>query len=431
MNSDDLRKILETKSETVNLDYKETIDWNSAPKIEKIGIIKDILAFANVAGGGRIVFGVRDKDFEPIGLSQNCYDNFDVTKVNSLLIQYTDPIHRCNLYKIVLDEKLFVVIEIPEFTNEPIICKKDFNNGENRLVLKKGTIYLRTASAESKRIETSEDMRQLLNIALKNRSDDLLKNIRILLSGKNMSDSNLSYIQESLTYADDHISALIDDQLNKFGFMKLIIKPEYDLTRYFNSIPDLRNKLLRSIISYRGWDFPHIQRNREHGDSYNIDNGILSYTIFGRHVEAFCLFQNGLLVWKSGFWEDEDIQSPSDERKLSFISFIYHTMEMLYFINNFYDLDEEKININLGLKLEGCKGRRLASYNGGIWFSDDYVCRINSIEINDMIFNITESIANTEKYSSIIVKKVFSLFNFDIVDSTLQHWQDKFSNRQF
>lgn len=47
----DIETLLEVKSETPNLDYKEALVWDRNHKDERLDIIKDVLAMANTQDG--------------------------------------------------------------------------------------------------------------------------------------------------------------------------------------------------------------------------------------------------------------------------------------------------------------------------------------------------------------------------------------------
>ena len=100
LSEDAVRELLDIKSENKNLDYKEKFNWNTSSKEEKTEIVKDILAMSNTQDGGNIIFGVRDNDFESIGLSEDDFKSFDQTKVNDFLHKYTDPKHTCHVHKL-------------------------------------------------------------------------------------------------------------------------------------------------------------------------------------------------------------------------------------------------------------------------------------------------------------------------------------------
>lgn len=432
MNTDDLKKLLETRTETINQDYKLTFDWEKTSKSDKAEIVKDILSFSNAPNGGRIIFGVRDGDYESIGLREKEYLSFDVTKINGFLRQYTDPLHSVSVHKVEMDKKKFVIIEVPEFSSEPIICKKDFQKHTGEIILQKGAIYYRNASAESTVINSHEDMRELLSRALKNRSDELLKSIEILLSGKKTSYSMSSAFLDSKEYAFTQVMRKINEKLKKYdmGNISIIIQPDIDLSGEISSTKQLRGRIDRSKISQRGWDFPHVQNNRNNGDLYNISNGFASFTDWSRHVESFCVFRNGLFIWKSGFWEDSQSTEMKNENLLSFTSIIFLLLECILFCNRFYDHGAVKPNIKLDISLDKCLDRLLVSLDSQVMMGNEYRCGVDSIDDIDVTFNVVESIANPKLYSGILAKRLFEFFNYDIDDKILEYTQQKFLEKR-
>jgi predicted HTH transcriptional regulator len=183
MTDADLAALLSTRTETRNLDYKEAIHWSEAASDEKVGLVKDILAMANTPTGGKIVLGVRDADFEPVGLARDAFESLDQTRTNDFLHRYTDPRFSCQVHKLSVDGRLHVVIEVAEFPIIPIICRADANSTKGgKLLLRRGCIYTRTEKATSEPISTSDEMRELLEIALTKRETALISTIQNLVS---------------------------------------------------------------------------------------------------------------------------------------------------------------------------------------------------------------------------------------------------------
>ena len=183
MTDADLSILLRSRAETRNLDYKETIHWRETTFDEKIALVKDILAMANTPKGGKIVLGVRDADFEPVGLASEAYESLDQTRTNDFLHRYTDPHFSCQIYKLPLDGRLHVVIQVGEFPAIPITCKQDANSTKDgKLLLRRGCIYIRTEKATSEPISTSDEMRELLEIALTKRENSLISTIQNLVN---------------------------------------------------------------------------------------------------------------------------------------------------------------------------------------------------------------------------------------------------------
>lgn len=171
LNIDEIKKLIEIKSENKNLDYKEFLNWLTATTDEKLDLIKDILAMANTQDGGKLVFGVKDNDFNFVGLSNSDFDSLDTTKINDFLHKYADPTFSCIVYKHEIDSKLTIVIDVPEFKDTPIICKADAHSSKkpNQLILKKGQMYIRTDKGTSQSISAAEEMRELLTRAVQKR----------------------------------------------------------------------------------------------------------------------------------------------------------------------------------------------------------------------------------------------------------------------
>ena len=180
----DVRKLLARKTENKNLDYKEAMNWNSAPSAQKGAVVKDVLAMSNSHNGGCILFGVRDGDFEAVGLSENDFGSFDVTRFTDFLNRYADPPLECAIQKFVIDGKRIVAISIPEFPDVPIICKTDLNDPANRQILKRGATYVRTERAASEVLSSAVVMREMLDLAVVKRGDQFMKMVDRVIAGR-------------------------------------------------------------------------------------------------------------------------------------------------------------------------------------------------------------------------------------------------------
>jgi len=66
-----LRRLLNRKTETRNLDYKEAFNWFSSTNDQKCEIIKEILGMLNTQDGGRIVIGVAVTTILPSALTSS------------------------------------------------------------------------------------------------------------------------------------------------------------------------------------------------------------------------------------------------------------------------------------------------------------------------------------------------------------------------
>jgi hypothetical protein len=96
-----------------------------------------------------------------------------------------------------------VLLRVAEFENEPIVCIKDCHDEKNGLALRAGSIYVRTPDARSAPIESGEEMRALLDLAVQKRGDVLLGQIRGLVG--HLESSNPKAVIES--YQDELVAA--------------------------------------------------------------------------------------------------------------------------------------------------------------------------------------------------------------------------------
>lgn len=196
---EDIKLLIYLRTETKNLDYKGRMNWLSASKESKIGVIKDILAMANTFGGGKILFGIEDSMFEFVGISDEEFQSFDPTKINDLLHQYSDPKFSCKVYKREVDNKKIVIIDVPEFVEIPIICRKDFHSpNTNQHVIKQGQIYIRTSKGTSESISSADEMRDLLERATKTKSDELILKIEGLINNRKAETINEDKVKKQL-----------------------------------------------------------------------------------------------------------------------------------------------------------------------------------------------------------------------------------------
>lgn len=431
-----IKQVLDIKTENKNLDYKESLNWESASKDEKIAIVKDILAMANTQDGGKIVFGVKDDDLSLVGLSEDEFKSFDQTEVNNLLHNYTDPKFSCNVYKERFEEKYVVIIDVPEFLEIPIICKKDCHSSgqQSKQILKKGQIYIRTEKGTTETISSSEEMREFLGRALSKKGDELLRNIELLIKGKPVktAEDDREKYETELKLANDFFDK-VQPELSKFGHWQVCTYPVSYLERRVKDQTEVNTLLNKSLVSLRGWSFPHIQNNSHHGIKSNFSNGIQSYTDWGGYLESFRAYLSGLFVWNGKFWEEtEQLKSGTDKKLLDFASCIWSITEFSLFLKRFYELVDSVEDIYIKISLYGCNNRTLASTGFGVHLWENYTCMQEEPIIVEQIIKLVELKASYKEIASKIIKQIFLIFNWNsISDEVIEQWQTKLIEHKF
>ena len=186
MDDEALSKIVRQQSETDGLDFKGPIVWDGGQTSAELA--KDIVAFANSRGGGVIVIGVSESTagcFDRVGLSPDQARTFDTTDIGKWISSRFSPSIAIACFHTTVDGKQFVVIQVQEFDDIPIICIKDFQIPDStKLVLRKGTIYTRNQNSESTSLQTADELRRLIGLATAKRADELVARIRAVIVGE-------------------------------------------------------------------------------------------------------------------------------------------------------------------------------------------------------------------------------------------------------
>lgn len=141
------------------LEYKSTMNWKDNATKGKIG--KAIAAMSNIENGGVIAVGVNPQTYEPDGMASEDAASFDQDTMSEWLNDKLEPEAQFHVNHLWFEGKQFVVIEVQEFTDVPLICRRPLPGQ-----LKEGAIYIRgKGKYESAQIATQSDMRDLIRLA--------------------------------------------------------------------------------------------------------------------------------------------------------------------------------------------------------------------------------------------------------------------------
>lgn len=426
----DVRELLALKTENKSLDYKQSLNWSTASAQDKGAVIKDVLAMANTQDGGKLLFGVRDGDFEAVGLTEEEFESFDATRFNDFLARYADPAFGCGIHKFTLDGIRIVAVEVPEFNDVPTICKADLNDG-NRQTLKRGATYIRTERAASEVVSSADAMRELMNRAVVKRGDQLLKMVERLIKGKpvHRDEESAAEIRREVDGANQFIFEHLPDEFRQLGRWEVecYLLP-YSRER-IGDLATISRLLMECQITLRGWYFPHF--DREH--TSNFAHGIQSFTattgLTRRHLEGYRAYQSGTFVWKSEYWENEHPSLAAGQKALSFVGVILEITEFLLFAKRYFERVAPDSTVHITVRLTDTENRFLASFGEG-WLRGNYTCREPQVEV-DVECTVAELVASYEELARKAIRRVYELFNWnDSSDELIQQWQERLVNRR-
>jgi predicted HTH transcriptional regulator len=156
MTTKELEELLEGGIETPHLDYKGPCVWD-------ITFVKDILAMANIEGGGRIIIGVAEKGvgYERVGITEKEAATFDYDIMRDQFASFASPHVTFSLaFPRDRNDLQFAVITVDEFDETPVICIK----ANEKAGTKAPVIYYRNTDrrVESGPISNYHDLRNLL-----------------------------------------------------------------------------------------------------------------------------------------------------------------------------------------------------------------------------------------------------------------------------
>ena len=430
----EIKELLAQKTETRNLECKESLNWGIASNDEKCELVKDILAFMNTQDGGCILIGIRDDTLDLVGLEDDVFSSFDTTKVNDFLQKYTDPPASCEVQKLTVDGFKIIAITVPEFKDIPIICKRDANSSKDpkRLILKAGGLHIRTDKATSVLVPTSEEMRDLMNRALLKRGDQLLSTIEALLKGtpKTSPGSVQADYAREIREAVEWFKGVLPADFESKGFWQLQAHPEsYRRDR----IPDkvtLWKALVESEVSLRGWSFPHANRQTQS----NFGDGRQSYTnqsVFGKaYVEAFRAYQSGLFIWRGAYRENEPSFTNQYGKALSFVNVIYEITEMFVFMKRYYERTAPEAIALVSIEMKDINGRALVATDDTLPFNPP-ISRVTDMRI-DRSYRVDVLRTSAEEFAIKVVQEIFEIFNWNNPDpNMIRGWQQRLLSRTF
>ena len=179
-----LKEFINHGSEERNLEYKGDVSWKD--KSPQAKIIKTIMALSNIPDGGTIVIGVHKngEEYLPNGLSEKNFKTYTQDGVSEKTNEFADPYVEISVKQIIDNDSNFVIIQVKEFSDIPIICKKNGPEG-----LQRGGIYIRPRrKIETVIIPSQVEMRELIRSAVDKGIISLQKRLHTLGISGSVSD---------------------------------------------------------------------------------------------------------------------------------------------------------------------------------------------------------------------------------------------------
>ncbi len=162
MTDEEFANAMALRHEISGIEFKEPGPLSNNRLIAQV--VKAALGMSNRRGGGKVIIGVSDRggNLDPVGLTDNDRRTWTYDAVSDQIARYADP---GVTFELEIKEHYgsnYVVLEVEEFSDIPVLCKRSFGD-----VLRDGACYVRPRrKPETSEIPTQADMRDLLNLAI-------------------------------------------------------------------------------------------------------------------------------------------------------------------------------------------------------------------------------------------------------------------------
>lgn len=334
-----LADLLIDAREDLDLEIKNWLDLRG-DNDAKATFAKAALALAN-HGGGFIILGLTETDrgsCEAEGRPATL-DGYSQDVINGIVQSYADPAFHCASYIVERqDGRLFPVVVVPGDHRSPIRAKRAGPHGN---IVENNAIYVRKPGPRSEVPTSGQEWDALLTRCLANRRDEMLDQIRDLISGavpatKPAEQARLDqWIEQCLARWKTLTADLPADAPERCPHGYYCIA--YELTGDLRAIPpgQLPELLQRSVVRHTGWPpfwFPtrqgiepylidgvvecwlggdtepggFVQRDAAHSDFWRISPGGLAFLLRGYQEDGLqqrppaTLFDVTLPVWRVG-----------------------------------------------------------------------------------------------------------------------------------
>jgi predicted HTH transcriptional regulator len=162
---------LDTCVESQSVELKESAPW----KVLELKIVRTALAMANLRDGGVLVIGVgeRGTEWEVSGISDEHLRTYDADDVVDAINRYASPSVAAMIVIVPRNERRFLAIQIYEFGDTPIVCRRDGAG------LRQGAVYVRPPGvSQTTEVRSAEQMHDLLELAAEKRARRILETAR-------------------------------------------------------------------------------------------------------------------------------------------------------------------------------------------------------------------------------------------------------------
>ncbi|HEX9988029.1 MAG TPA: RNA-binding domain-containing protein [Chloroflexia bacterium] len=258
-------------------------------------VVRAALSMSNRRTGGLIIIGIDEQNgaFTPTGLSDVELATWRYDDVSTLFALYADPPISFRLEVRVHNEQRFVLLNIDEFSDIPVLCRRD-----NDPVLREGACYVRSRRRpETAEIPSHADMRDLIELA----TEKGIKRFLGQMQTGGISISEVVQAQDEALFDQQHQGweGGLLEQLQPRGHWKVTIRPSTFARERVTDMASLLPLLMNRSVNLGGWYFPLVLANPIVGNDW-----IMEELNKPSAPEVWRFYQSAQFTDYFGMWED-------------------------------------------------------------------------------------------------------------------------------
>lgn len=390
-----------------------------------------IIAFSNTRGGGTLLIGVDNLSRTVTGLSDEDLNSYDITDISSYLKERCSSIPKFYLAKLIVDKKNIVVITVEEFGVQPTILRADIAS-DQKTHANAGEILIRNSLSSTAKIQTYEEMNELLSLAISRKSEELLSQIKKIITGdpKTSNPQEPIYPWVLLKGAMNKNAEFERKNLQYLKFeLNLVPVPLLPADSYEYTILD---KLKETQVRLRPIHTPRIEdQNIIHNLNeihFEVNEGTVRQEWFLTHSGGFILKE---VLWTELLPSSSFFNYPNPPERIIPIS------ELIAKVTEYYRLASSYAEVLLLDKLFvrfcilNCKDRKLGNILPDLLLSqENLICREGNLEF-EKIYEGSSLISDWKLESKKQIKRILTTFQLTgITDETIDGVQNLLYKRQ-
>ncbi|MGJ4734907.1 AlbA family DNA-binding domain-containing protein [Leptospira levettii] len=374
MNSEFINDLVNNPKESLSLELKDWINPDDYSGIEKI--VKASLAFYN-HNGGYLLIGFHNSsgkpNFENIPNDPN--EMFHIDKIQNLITKYASETFEIKIHYPIIQEKTFIVIEIPPGVRNPVATKSQLEyNGKTIIQINK--VYIRSLKSNNTPSTTEatwKDWSSIVEKCFENREADVgrfirrhltsIKNEKIFEIFSQLSEQQLPKNKKSMDNLSEFIAQSESKYIEEMLKRNKSLHPHgtYEVAAIINGIEkefsvnlDFLNLISSSNNHYTGWPM-WIDSRSFHEESHPyVKKGFWEALILPNeppklngHLDFWRISPKGEFYLRRGI--EDDFREKSENKTLDISIVIFRVTESLLVLLDFAKAFEanslEKINI--------------------------------------------------------------------------------------